>query len=320
MSSHHQLPPPHSFRQALERLPLAARRKFERLQEAVADSEALQRSVQQRISLLADKAGDIERRLAYVVRGEDPEATAKLKAELAAVADDLARLERQRSQRNSVRANTDATVSRLTNFVGLLVGGAGTVTWPPRGVRPNGGAHPGEGETLADAILRIRTELATVQREMAAVRALPPAAAEVRAAVKAEVERKAAAGQPRVAFDGAKVSVAWPDVMLYATPGAALSAPSGSASDFVAWLFKDQLLKRFAAHEGELSGGISTTERKARIAELERRAFALELEEESLVEQAIDAGVECHRRPDASPFAVLGIVTPDLPRPAEAAE
>jgi hypothetical protein len=39
----------------------------------------------------------------------------------------------------------------------------------------------------------------------------------------------------------------------------------------------------------------------------------LELEEESLIEQAIDAGIEVHRRPDASPFALLGIVLPEPP-------
>jgi hypothetical protein len=285
----------------------------------VSDAEALQRSVQERIRLLEDKAGDVERRLAYVVRGEDPEATAKLKAELEAVGEDLGRLERQRSQRNSVRSNVGQTVSRLSNFIPLLTGGVGaTVQWPPRGVRPNGGAQPNEGETLADAVLRVRGELAAVQREIAAVRSAQPAAAEVKAAVRAEIERKARAGMPRVSMDGGKVAIVWPDVMLYAAPGTAMAAPSGSASDFACWLFKDQILKRFAAHEGELSGGISAAERAGRIAALERQAFAFELEEESLVEQAIDAGIEVHRRIDASPFAVLGIVTPELPAVAAA--
>jgi hypothetical protein len=64
----------------------------------------------------------------------------------------------------------------------------------------------------------------------------------------------------------------------------------------------------------------SAAERAERIAELERRAFALELEEESLVEQALDAKIEVHRRVDANPFAVLGIVLPDPPALAEAAE
>src|SRR5262249_51577985 len=286
-------------------------------QELVSDSEALQRSVQERIRLLEDKAADLARRHAYVSRGDDPEATAKLKAELEAVGEDLGRLERQRSQRNSVRANVEQTVSRLSNFIPLLTGGVGaTVQWPPRGVKPNGGAQPQEGETLADAVLRVRSELAAVQGEIRAVRSAPPTKEEVKARVRAEVERKAAAGQPRVEFalDGA-IKLHWPDVMLYAVPGTALSAPSGSASDFACWLFKDQILKRFAAHDAELSGGISAAERKRRIADLERQAFALEVGEGALIGQALDAGIEVDRRIDASPFVYLGMTTRELPSP-----
>ena len=57
----------------------------------------------------------------------------------------------------------------------------------------------------------------------------------------------------------------------------------------------------------------SAAERAERIPELERRAFVLEWEEESLVEQALDAGLEVHRRVDANPFAVLGVALPEPP-------
>jgi hypothetical protein len=57
------------------------------------------------------------------------------------------------------------------------VGGVGAeLAWPPREVKPNGAARPREGEDLGSAVLRVRTELGVVQREIAAVRALPPTA------------------------------------------------------------------------------------------------------------------------------------------------
>jgi hypothetical protein len=95
------------------------------------------------------------------------------------------------------------------------VGGVGAeLAWPPREVKPNGAARPREGEDLGSAVLRVRTELGVVQREIAAVRALPPTASEVKALVRAEIEQKAASGQPRIelAADG-KIKLHWPDVL-----------------------------------------------------------------------------------------------------------
>jgi hypothetical protein len=47
------------------------------------------------------------------------------------------------------------------------------------------------------------------------------------------------------------------------------------------------------------------TNARRRIAELEARI--LQLEEEVLIEQALVAGVDCHRRPYAPPWPLLGI-------------
>jgi hypothetical protein len=56
-----------------------------------------------------------------------------------------------------------------------------------------------------------------------------------------------------------------------------------------------------------VEGGISAPDRKARIIEIEAHIRQLEHEEEGLIEQALAAGIEVHRRYDASPYAVLGL-------------
>jgi hypothetical protein len=74
--------------------------------------------------------------------------------------------------------------------------------------------------------------------------------------------------------------------MLYAGPGGALSAPSGSASKLLCAL---------------------------------SRILALEVAEERLVMAALDAGLEVHRRVDASPCAIL-YAEEEAAAPAVAAE
>jgi hypothetical protein len=88
-----------------------------------------------------------------------------------------------------------------------------------------------------------------------------------------------------------------------------MSAPSGSGTKLVAWLFKDRLLERAAARVAEIVGdsGISKSERERHTAELNDEIRRLEHEEESLIVQALDAGLDVHRRYQASPFALLGL-------------
>jgi hypothetical protein len=78
-----------------------------------------------------------------------------------------------------------------------------------------------------------------------------------------------------------------------------------------------ELKKRLLSAVEDVHGGIPSAERPQRIRAAEERVFALETAEERLVCQALDAGLECHRRIDASPWAILGFVEEAV---AEAAE
>jgi hypothetical protein len=234
--------------------------------------------------------------------GGDGAEVAKLDRELASLHADLDKLERERSKRNSVRANTEQVVSRIDNFVMQFFSGADDVVVPPW---PTSVPGARDGESVGDALLRLRYEIGTAQGGLAQVRTAPPPASEIRAALAAEVDRMAGGGAPRVVIDAGRVSIYWPDVMMYATPGAALSAPSGSASKMLAALFPEQLKKLLTAGIVDVKGGIPSAERPRLIREAEARIFALEVAEERLVIAALDAGLEVHRRIDASPWAIL---------------
>jgi hypothetical protein len=297
-------PPPYSLLQCLDRLPARARRKYDDLKALLADAEALQRSLQERVRAKEDRLADLRRRREYAsVPGGDAAAVAKLDREVSAVRADLDRLERERSRRNGARANTEQVVSRLDNFILQLFSGASDAA-PPRW--PAKVPGPRAGESLADALIRLRREINIAQGELRQVKTAPPPASEIKAALVAEVDRMAGDGRPSWRIDdGGRVVVHWPDVQPYAAPGGALSAPSGSASRMLAALFGDQLKKLLVGSVDDIKGAILSAERPKRVREVEAHILALEVAEERLVMAALEEGVEVHRRIDASPWAIL---------------
>jgi hypothetical protein len=180
------------------------------------------------------------------------------------------------------------------------------ISWPVHAVRID--ARPHDGETISDAIVRTRREIAAAQHEVRAVRALPPSREELINQLIDEIAGMAAAGKPRFDLRDGKLRVHWPDVVSLAPKGTVVSAPSGSSSRLLCWLMGEEVIKRLG-HEllDNLPDGISAEERKTRIAECEASIMRLEHEEESLIEQALDAGIEVHRRVTASAYAMLSI-------------
>src|SRR5262249_12620535 len=227
----------------------------------------------------------------------------RLDAELARVRADLDKLERERSKRNSVRANTEQVISRINNFVGELFSGASDIN-PPQWPDAVPGAY--ESESVGDAILRLRSEISVARSELQRIKSAPLPTAEIKAQIEAEADRMAAAGTPRITGGRAgKGGIDGWDVQAFAAPAQARSAPSGSASQLACWWDRDAMIERLTAGIVDVPGSIPAAERPQRIRESEAHIFALEVAEERLVVAGLDAGLEVHRRPDASPWAVL---------------
>jgi len=284
----------------LFQLPPAARRKYEALRAQVTDGTALTRAAMDREKLAEDHVADVTRRLRYV----DPERARALGTELADAHAAYEAANTERTRRAGVRANAEQVLSQL-NYQFL----AGDSIGGPYGVRAYSGppAAPRDGESLSDAVLRVRRDIVTAQSELARVRAAPPTADEARAAIVAEVERLAVRGTPQLSLANGKVTLWFPDQQQHAAPGSALAAPAGSASALLCWLFRDQIVELCTARLEEVAGGITAADRAQRIAELEQQLSQFEHDEEQLIELALAAGVEVHRRPHASPYALLGI-------------
>ena len=304
--------------QAVAALQPSARRKYQALTASLEDVEQLTRAAIAREKVAEERVHGIERRLAMTRRGQ-PVGAAKLNEELEVERQEMIaehdRLNSERNRRNAMRGNCEAVISGLNTAIMTAVG----QDKPIHGVPVTVSATPKKGETIGDAVLRVRGEIMRVRAELIALKEAPLPASEVKARVIGEIDRLANQGCPRLDLREGKVKVHWPDVVEFAGPGQVFSAPSGSASKLACWLFRDQLIERLTA--GLDHDGIPAAERGPRERDLRAAMLQLELEEESLVVQALAAGLECHRRFDTSPFALLGLVPFDLqPLLAEAAE
>jgi hypothetical protein len=284
--------------------PLIARRKFKALEALVADSQALVKSCMAREDVLEGRLAELHGRF----RSTDPKDAlrlAELNREREELAADLQTARDERARRNGIRANAEQIVSQLKyNF---LSSENCHGSW---GLRAYAGppAKPRDGESLSDAIRRVRSEIGRLQGELTQVREAPPSTAEIKAHLVGEVDRLAREGQPTVSFEGGKVQLTFPDQLRYAPPGQGLSAPSGSASKLDCWLHRDEIVRALSAFADDIKGGLSAAERAQRIERLEADLLQHEFDEESLIEQALAAGIDVHRRRDASAYALLSIV------------
>src|SRR6185312_8052634 len=97
------------------------------------------------------------------------------------------------------------------------------------------------------------------------------------------------------------------DMPMFGDSGTALSAPPGSATQILCWLFEGELVKALTAGLASIDGGLSIEQRGQKLTELERELLVLEQQEEHLVVAALAAGLECDRRVSANPIAILGL-------------
>lgn len=294
-----------SFSAMLERLPLEAQAKYKKIADSVADLQALTRLAQERVADLETRVAQVDNVLSRVSHREaaDPDAVAENTTRRKHLIDQVAELQKQLSFRNSMRANAEQTLAQLRDIALPRLLGERAV--PLRAYTLS--ASPNKGEDIKDAIVRIRADIVRIQHELKILLESPPSPNEIRASLVEMVDRYEREGTPFIDVSNGKLTVTFVDQPQYANPGSILSAPSGSATKMLCWLFKDRIFEALTRDLDQIQGGIAAPKRKEREAELRRQLLRLERMEESLVEQAIDLGLECHRRPTADPLAILGI-------------
>jgi len=309
--------PPEQLRRLLGKLPPVARAKFQRLTAESADAEALIMASVARQKPIEVALNDAIARLNYTDAKADPDGAKAIEAEIEELRVQLQRLDRERAVRQATKQNLDQTISTLRE---IFIHG-GRLTFPVHEVHID--AQPRDREDLKAAILRTRNEISVAQSELRALRNAIGTLEELGVQVLREVERKAARGRPRVNVNAGKVSIAWPDVITLGPRDQVIGAPQAAASDMLCWLHEQEIAKKLVTDlvaQLPVGGGISEAERTARIAETEPAIARLENEEEALIEQATAAGIEVHRRVNASPWALLGIAPGAAEEVLQAAE
>jgi hypothetical protein len=154
-------------------------------------------------------------------------------------------------------------------------------------------------ETVVAALAATRAQIAGVQRELAAVRKAPLCRSSQEEAIRAHLARLVQ--RPKIGFDArGGALVTWVEDM----------ATMDGVLGLLAFVLPEQVSAAFAHDlEPESPGAVSPLEREKRISELSVSLLALERTEEALIERAASEGIELARRGDASPVAVLGVLS-----------
>lgn len=302
--------PTYNLQQTIARLPSYARRKYNAIIAQAADAEALARSAFARQQSLEGNIANIQTRLNACDPHVEGDTVAELKEEIDGLRVDIAKLDGERSKRQGIKANCDQILAGLQSFIlaDMGVSGVGPI---PNFRRVAIVTRPRDGESLADAIKRMRAEIFSVKNEIIRLRTAPLTPQEIKQRIIAQVDDLARAGRPQLTLDSGKVEIQWPDGNPYAPPTSVRSAPPLGGSKLLCWLHRDEILRALTAGIDDIKDGVSQIDRVTREAELRAHVLALEYEEESLIVQAIDAGLEVHRRPGCSGYALLGVQIDD---------
>ncbi|MDP2410073.1 MAG: hypothetical protein Q8M26_07285 [Pseudolabrys sp.] len=192
-----------------------------------------------------------------------------------------------------------ALVAALGHWVSALPADTALETIRPPAVRLL------KGETLVEAVDRIRADLAEAQAELRAVLSASPSKADLRKTLERRVAAMAARGKPKLAVKAGELSIDFAD------PGSfTVGASAQHLAATLAWLDPLAMFKKLEAELDAVTVRgltLSAAQKADRSQQLTDAIERLELVEESLISKAEAAKQTIARRPNASPAAVLGV-------------
>jgi hypothetical protein len=171
-------------------------------------------------------------------------------------------------------------------------------------------ARPRDGETIAQAIVTVRTELARCQVDLTKSKNAPPTKAELKAAACDQVARLARGAAPWIDPRGSKL-------INFGDPRAATTFVERETPwAFFCWLDPTKATAKVTELIDALpvpEGAMTTAEKAKSVAALTAKIEQLEDQEEALILVAAIAGHDVLRRPNASPAAVLQVRVVERP-------
>jgi hypothetical protein len=294
---------------ALAKLTPRARLKLQRFQADVEDCRALQTTLQDRWRSVDHALMIARSNLGATAGGTsamDKRHQDRLADEVAALEQQLAAVDRERNARNAALARAERVLVPLMHqfLPGLSEGpvayGDDAAVFVD--IEPTASGRPREGESVEQAIARVRSTIWRLQGEIGRLKSAPPPVADIKAKITAQVDAMAALGAPQLDLAEGHVRITWPDAASFNGGPAPLAA-----SKLALWLHKDAILAALLASADGIEGGPPLASRGPLEVELRRQLRSAEQDEEALIEVAERQGIAVDRRFDADPKAVLGV-------------
>lgn len=301
--------PAYRLSDIIGRLPAAARSKYRALGSLIEDQRALIDATNERRRSTEELIFSMEARFARLDRRTDAEAIVELRAEMDGLRSEVERSDKERARRSGIMGNCQQVKSAIEAWLGKWDTTDIGISGPIVAASVDAALQP--GEDISAAIKRVRSDIARLKSEIATIKAAPLPVEDIRAAIVKQIDTLANQGRPVMNFEAGKVAITFADMPMFGA-GGVLSAPPGSATKLMAWMFRDQLIEAMTAGLGAVTGGLAKPERDRRIAELERALLATEHIEEAYVCQAIAAGLEVHRRLGVNILALLGLTIAEV--------
>jgi hypothetical protein len=213
--------------------------------------------------------------------------------------EEIGRLQSVRDQQTARHAVFSAITTSIQQWMAGLPHGTSIEPAPPLDAKPR------RGETPADAVKRVRQEIAELQGEWRAAKTAPQPKSVLKQQAKEQVRAFAERGRPRVVIDKGSLAIGF-------TPQSSFGFGDNRVAEILAWLNEEAFTRRVLAEVDALpepSLALTNEERDRLMQRLSGRMDALERMEEAFIEQAQQAGTEVLRRPDAGAPAILGVAT-----------
>jgi hypothetical protein len=207
---------------------------------------------------------------------------------------ELSRLRAVMVHQQARQSHADQLVSRLGGWLRELSPNAELIDARPAKLATQ------KGETIAQAVDRIRQAIEAHKAELIRVKLAKPPVAELKERARDYVRGLARLGKPSI--------VAGYDDKFKVTFATGADTPMMNVAHMLAWYDEKAFAQRLEAEIDQMPKPtltLTATERSERWATLQSELSALERSEERLIESAADDGQEIPRRTDADPQAVL---------------
>lgn len=263
-----------------KRLPPKAYARAMGLLEAEQQALSLSTSTSQRIS-------EAQRTLALNPNG--PQAD-DIRLEIEHLEAARVRYQDQYRQRANLRAQVEHYLSKLSADASLA---------DAKVVK----AKTKDGETLLQAVKRVRGQIAELTSEQSAVKQAGLPIGEMKALAKNWIAERAASARPTITASHDRFDVNFVDPTAFTSR----VDPIGALCWFDPERMKASLFEQIdSMPKSKLA--LSPTEKAERLQELQDTLFNLERQEEAFIVAAEEVGQIVPRRPNASPAAILGLI------------